>query len=79
MPRKKVQEENVDEKLKEIEEKLSRYRKYTKDLEKERETLLGKKREDEIRTLYRYMSEHNISVPEVLAVLSAKAETAQEV
>lgn len=72
MARKRVQEGSVEDQLKMVEEKLARYRKYTADLEKEREELLARKQKEDFAMLYQYMQENHISIPEVLAVLSAK-------
>lgn len=79
MPRRKATEMNYEEQLKKIEEKLERYRKYVSDLEAEQEELLEKKRTADVKMLYQYMEENHITVPEVLAVLSAKSEAPKAV
>ena len=79
MPRKRSVEPSCEEQLKSVEEKLARYRNYIKELEKTRQELLQKKQESDVKALYQYMMENDISVPEVMAVISAKATATKEV
>lgn len=70
MPRGVRKREDYESQLKTIDEELTQYQHFIKELTEKRSELLKKKEESDVKKLYQYMSANGLSVSQVLTVLA---------